>query len=189
MSSDYTVLSDVLLHREGKRVRERNESSIAASGYIVIIARLVSAADDGEDEREKLKRISPNCRPLVQSLGSGVVCHRRSCLFLSDVHVESERSSGWVRTETIRTLIELHKEKKRDREKSRDRMRGIERWKGRERKRQRIDEDGTKRKREEERGMRKGTVHTKEHKIGARRTKLKGGKGTNEGRTEEGKEG
>lgn len=108
-------------------MRGRNEFSIAASGYIVIIARSVSAVDDDEDEREKLKRISPNCRPLVHSLGSGVVCHRRSSLFPSDVDVESERLSGRVRTETIRTLIEFHKEKKRDRKKSRDRMRGIER--------------------------------------------------------------
>lgn len=109
-------------------MRGRNESSIAASGYIVIIARSVSVVDDDDEyEREKLKRISPNCRPLVHSFGSDVVCHRRSCLFLSDVDVESERSSGRVRTETIRTLIEFHKEKKRDRKKSRDRMRGIER--------------------------------------------------------------
>ena len=49
--------------------RRLNEPSIAASGYMVIIARLVSVADnDDEDEREKLKRISPNCRPLVHSL-------------------------------------------------------------------------------------------------------------------------
>lgn len=92
---------------------------------MVIIARLVSVADnDDEDEREKLKRISPNCRPLVHSLGSRVVCHRRSSLgFLSfsDIDVESERSSVRVRAETIRTLTELYKEKKRDRGKSRDR--------------------------------------------------------------------
>lgn len=74
VSSGYTVLS-VAERREGKRVRGHNESSIAASGYIVIIARSVSVVDD-KDEREKLKRISPNCRPLVHSLGFGVVCHR-----------------------------------------------------------------------------------------------------------------
>jgi len=70
------VLSDADGHRERGRERRVNEPSIAASGYMVIIARLVSVADNGdEDEREKLKRISPNCRPLVHSLGSRVVCH------------------------------------------------------------------------------------------------------------------
>jgi len=70
------IVSDADGHREGGRERRVNEPSIAASGYMVIIARLVSVADNGdEDEREKLKRISPNCRPLVHSLGCRVVCH------------------------------------------------------------------------------------------------------------------
>lgn len=132
------VLSDANGDRERGRERRLNEPSIAASGYMVIIARLMSVADnDDEDEREKLKRISPNCRPLVHSLGSRVVCHRRSSLgslflSLSDIDVESERSSERIRAETIRTLIELHKEKKGDRGKLRDRKGRNEKRKHRE---------------------------------------------------------
>lgn len=47
-----------------------------------------------------------------------------SALSFSDIDVESERSSEQLRAETIRTLIELYKEKKRDRGKLRDRRKG-----------------------------------------------------------------
>lgn len=41
---------------EGERERRLNEPSIAASGYMVIIARLVSVAgNDDEDEEGKVK--------------------------------------------------------------------------------------------------------------------------------------
>lgn len=41
--------------QEGGRERKLNEPSIAASGYMVIIARLVSVADNDEDEEGKVK--------------------------------------------------------------------------------------------------------------------------------------
>lgn len=51
------VLSDATEHREGGKGRRwLNELSIAASGYMVIIARLVSVVDnDDENEKGKVK--------------------------------------------------------------------------------------------------------------------------------------
>lgn len=108
------VFSNVDGHEEGGRERKLNEPSIAASGYMVIIARLVSVADNDEDEEGKVKTNLLIVVPLFALSGPAlfVTDDPLSALSFSDIDVESERSDERIHAETIRTLIERYKEKK-----------------------------------------------------------------------------